>query len=163
MTIEPASLAGSAESSELQSSLIDRLLIRETLERFCVAVDTVDRGLMGACFADNATVTLLGGDLTFTVIDDFLDHLEGMSGVAWSSHSLSNVSIRVDGNEAKTSAVAIAVLLFQDHEHDQILVRGVNYTDEWIHGPLGWRIAFHHHRVAWQVNAQGEVPHVPLP
>jgi hypothetical protein len=152
-----------SQSEDLRAQLLDRLAIRETLEQFCVAVDTVDRALMASCFAPQASVSLLGGEVVFEAVEHFLDHLERMSGVAWSSHSLSNVRVRLHGDEAETAAVVIAVLVFRDGGRERVLVRGVNYTDGWRRGESGWRIASHWHSVAWQCETEGVPPNVPLP
>lgn len=134
--------------------LTERLLVRETIERYFFGVDAQDEDALIACFANEASAeyhrmtpeqkTVRGG------LAIARDVYASCSQFTSSNHSVSNfvVNITSDGADANTFAIAHVIV------RAKAFVRGLRYQDHLVREVKGWRIARRVHVPLWQIEAE---------
>ena len=132
---------------------IERVLVRETLENYLGSLDDKDWAGIAACFTDDSV----------SLYNHEPDELHGGSGVAdWlhrmvaydaTDHSLSNVRITVDGDQATAHSMVMATLHQGDEGVGRVQVRGIDYKDKLIKVNGEWKIYERLHSPTMQYDA----------
>ena len=137
---------------------LDRLAVRNTLERYLVCLDRRDFPGLAACFTEDAEANfevaperLIGAH----AIVDFLRTIENYSA---STHAWGNVSIVVQGDGAESDLFVVATLLRGPAATGRISVRGVRYQDRLVRSSGGWLIAERVHSALWQYDVVARAP-----
>ena len=117
----------------------DVTAISELLVRYATAVDTRDWELFRRCFTADA-LTDYGEVGKWNDSEEIAGFMEQVHvGFGPTNHMLSNISVRVDGDEATSTAYVHAVLTFADDPGWIDCVGG--YEDRLVRTPDGWRIS----------------------
>jgi len=132
---------------------IERLLVREVLEKYLASLDDKDWDGIAGCFTDDAV----------SHYNDEPDALHGGKGVAdWlhrmvaynaTDHSLSNVRIEVTGDTAVAHSLVIATLHQGDEGVGRVQVRAIDYRDHLVKIDGQWRISERLHHPTMQYDA----------
>ncbi|MCE0764212.1 nuclear transport factor 2 family protein [Pseudonocardia kujensis] len=139
MTVTPSTSTRAVQDGDL----IDRLAVREVLERYTHAMDRRDEELMRSCFTPDADLSYFGGLRRFTgheFADTFVSSLEPFGFI---DHSISSPRITVDGDTASLDVHLCATMALRDDP--VVLVRWVRVTDELVREPSGWKVAKRRH------------------
>lgn len=122
---------------------IERLLIG-----YCRAVDRLDMDLLRSLFADDARVQL--GDFHDGDLEGFVPVVQGFMGsMERTQHSLSNVLIDLDGDEAASEAHVFAHHVERAEDGPYELIVGARYLTRYARGADGWRISAHAEVMDW--------------
>src|SRR5690606_9033115 len=126
-------------SAELLRSVVDKVLIRETLEKYCGSLDDKDWDGIASCFTDDAIShynhepeDLIGGR-------GVADWLHRMVAYNATDHSISNLRIELNGNKAFAHSYLIATLHQGDDGVGRVQVRGIDYKDTLVRVGDEWK------------------------
>ena len=145
---------------------IDRLHIRERLERYCACLDARDYAGVAACFTEDCRATfgtgvgdadpLVGGQAIagwLRVLDNYRE----------SVHAVSHVAVQFDGEGADVASLLVATLIGGADRSGRAYIRGIRYEDRMVRQGDGWLIQRRRHRPLWQYEALSQVPGLPEP
>jgi SnoaL-like domain len=130
--------------------MTDRDAILELLARYARALDLRDWAALRECFTPDATAEYSGVVLE-PGTDAIVRHLSQLGATQASSHLVGNVTVELDGDEARVSSQALVHLV---HEGG-VRVRGVFYSDRAVRAGGGWRLKERRHRAGWSVELGG--------
>jgi SnoaL-like domain len=117
-----------ANQNRAVQEMLDRHEIHEVLLRYCRACDQVDEGLLRSVFHPDATVEyegLVGG----AILDTIPTLLKMRGRFLLTMHVLSNLSIEVDGNTARSESYVMALHRFERDGAEYEWVAGGRYLD----------------------------------
>jgi len=128
--------------------------IRETLARYCRALDRMDKEMAYGVWSDGATAHYLG--IYDGTARGFVDWVwEAHAGMQCHSHQVTNLLAQIDGESATSESYVTVVLWTKSDDRGQqteIVARG-RYLDRWSRGPRGWTIDERTHVVDTQTVA----------
>jgi hypothetical protein len=134
------------------TELNDRQEIADVLNQYFFALDSRRPELMNSVFTSTATYEFASGEDPNDPqpIGSFLSTwLDGMECFAQSSHSMSNVHVAIDGDQAESETYAVVHLVDRHAEPGQVIIRGIHYHDHLLRTPDGWKIDSRRHRLLW--------------
>jgi SnoaL-like protein len=137
-----------ANENRAVQAMLDRHEIDEVLLRYCRACDQVDEGLLRSVFHPDASVEyegLVGGN----VHDTIPTMLKMRRRFLLTMHVLSNVSIEVDGNTARSESYVMAHHRFQRDGAQYEWVAGGRYLDRHERRDGLWAIAHRQTLIFW--------------
>ena len=141
---------------------LDQAAIRDVIGLYFYGLDRRDFTVFTDCFTPDAYGEYDGGKAVHRGREAIITALRGISQFKSSSHLASSMMIKVDGDRAKADTYAVAFLLTDNEEgKGRILVRGLQYLDDFVHRPEGWRIAHRVHIPVWQYEATSVPPSLP--
>ena len=129
---------------------VDRLELRELVERYGMGADTRDREMFGGAFLEDAVLrTAKGG--TFDgrdAIVSTLDYLE--AHYPRSMHFVGNHQVELAGDSATGVVYCLAHHVYErdGEERDTLMV--IRYRDEYARTVDGWRIRRRALAIDWQ-------------
>lgn len=126
----------------------DHLAIERLLTLYCRALDRRDASLLATLFAPDAQVTLgrfHDGDVAgFVAVA-----MSFMSAMERTQHTLGNVLIEGDGDQAASEAHVHAYHLEPSEDGPHDLTVGARYLTRYARGADGWRITRHEEVMDW--------------
>ena len=129
---------------------VDRLELRELVERYAVGADTRDRTTFGEVFTEDGVLAVAGGAsfVGRASIVSTLDHLE--SHYPRSMHFVGNHQVQVQGDDATGLVYCLAHHVYAQggHERDTLMV--IRYEDTYQRAADGWRISHRTLNIDWQ-------------
>lgn len=155
MTTGPA--GDGADPVGRHRALEDRLDIQEVLYRYARMVDDKDWGQMDEIFAPDATVDYVSSGGQKGPYRETLAWLaRALEPWPDNLHFISNLSIDLDGDRARSTCYFQAPMGRTDESGAQVMVTNAgHYDDELIRTARGWRIA---RRVCRQKFMIGQLP-----
>lgn len=135
--------------------------LRDLIERYFFALDMRDWQAFRSCFADAAAVTFHAGSTGAVELSSAADVTTYIAARIESYtrtiHAVANSQVELTGGAAATGVThAIAYVVIGE----RVLVRGIRYTDTFVHDDSGWRIAQRAHAPMWQFEAAAAVPSI---
>jgi hypothetical protein len=129
-------------------AMLDRLEIEEVLLRYCRACDRVDEKLLRAVFHPDATdeyVGLFSGNIQ----EGVPTMMKMRRRFLLTTHTLSNISIEVEGSTARSESYVQALHRFERDGAEYEWVAGGRYLDR--HEKRGgvWKIAHRQTLIDW--------------
>jgi 3-phenylpropionate/cinnamic acid dioxygenase small subunit len=139
-------------TSELSAREVsDRIQIQDVLMGYAQAVDERDWDALAAAFTSDAMLdyTAFGGPRGS--VQDAVEWLmRALAVIAASQHLLSNIRVRVDGDEATATAEVFSPLAIDRPDGGRtIMLTGGSYVDRLRRTDDGWRIAERTARLTW--------------
>lgn len=142
----------------MQNSALERLYVRETLERYFHAVDAKDSDALHDCFAVDAVATYYADTPDQVIVTGGTAIAQNIYTTCCrftaSHHCISNVAITVDGKTAEASTFAIANVIVGTLG----MMRGLRYLDYLVRLETGWQIKTRRHVPLWQHNFETASP-----
>ncbi len=142
-----------ADTAPATYPALERLLVREVLEKYLGSLDDKDWDGIASCFTDDA----------ISHYNDEAEDIHGGKGVAdWlhrmvvynaTDHSLSNARITVDGDTAFAHSIVMATLHQGEEGVGRVQVRGIVYKDHLVKVDGEWRITERRHQPTMQYDA----------
>jgi hypothetical protein len=128
--------------------LADEADIRQTIARYCWAVDHLDRAALDEVFFADATASLGRG--LQRGLDEIWERIRVvLAPLTTTQHLTGSHLIDVDGDRAEHRCYFQAQHVWRDKEGgEQYLVAGT-YEDRMERGPAGWRIRHRDLRIQW--------------
>lgn len=140
-----------ADSMHLAATLADRFAIDEVLVRYCRGVNRCDADELRRGFASDATIDFgTGPHPVDGAIDRILANLRPMR---MTQHSISNVLIRIDGDQARAETYTTSLHIVGLPGQWAEMVIGGRYLDRLARIDGEWRIAERVYVMDW--NRQG--------
>jgi uncharacterized protein (TIGR02246 family) len=129
---------------------VDRLELRELVERYALGADTRDREVFAAVFTDDgALVTAAGGTYVGpNAIVSTLDYLD--AHYPRSMHFVGNHQVQLDGDRAQGIVYCLAHHVYSRDGEDRDTLMVIRYQDDYRRTADGWRIARRSLRIDWQ-------------
>ncbi len=137
----------------------EELALRNLVERFFHAIDRVDLDAVASCFTPDVETSYLGGLWKTEGRDDLMRNVEAIRTFACSTHSVASAAFEVRGDAASGTIFAIATVVLRDEA--TILVRGLQYVDQYQRSSDGWLISHRRQDPLWQYNVPAVAPHIP--
>jgi len=142
----------------LDQNALEKLHVRDVIERYFFAVDARDRDALQSCFSHNAVL-----DYNFGAPDQ--GSISGGKAIAEmifsacvrftaSNHSVSNIQISLATGTAEANIFATAHVVVGD----KALVRGLRYEDGLVRNETGWLVAARRHTPLWQIELKTTTP-----
>ena len=134
--------------------------ITACLHRYCRGIDRMDADLVRSAYHDDGYDD--HGDYFRGGVEDYLAWVMPVLASRFSStmHTLSNITIEVDGDTARAESYLIAYHVSAGT--GALRVFGARYIDRFAHREgVGWRIAHRTLVSEWQVEQAGIVPTPP--
>jgi ketosteroid isomerase-like protein len=141
-------------------SVDDEREITACLYRYCRGIDRMDADLVRSAYHDDGYDD--HGDYFRGGVDDYLRWVMPVLANRFTStmHTLSNITIEVDGNTARSESYLIAYHVSAGT--GALRVFGARYLDRFARRDgVGWRIAHRTLVSEWQVEQPGIVPTPP--
>jgi len=143
-----------------QSELLDRLAVRETIERYMAHLDQGDWAGVASCFTDDAEsvynddpTVLRGGVEVAGFIQRALTAYEG------TVHDLANCQVFVQGDSATAITRALVGMV---RPVATVTFRAVEYTDELRRVSGTWLIVRRKHVPLWQSDIPAKAPKLTI-
>jgi hypothetical protein len=134
-------------------TVIARNEIQQLINRYAQAADAPDVDGLIACFTPNCHMELNSGEFVMDGHEAMRALMAGGgSNVVASAHLMCNSVIDVNGDRAHGETTAVSFVVVRDT--GRMLIRGLSYSDEFVHTATGWLIARRAHRA----NFQSELP-----
>ncbi len=129
---------------------VDRLELRELVERYALGADTRDREMFGAVFTDDGVLaTSAGGTYDGrAAIVSTLDYLD--AHYPRSMHFVGNHQVELAGETAKGLAYCLAHHVYSRDGEDRDTLMVIRYQDEYRRTADEWRIARRALQIDWQ-------------
>jgi len=130
------------------------------LHRYCRGIDRMDAELIRSAYHDDGYDD--HGDYFRGGVEDYLAWVLPVLATRFTStmHTLSNISVDVDGDSARVESYLIAYHVSTGT--GALRVFGARYCDRFAHrAGVGWRIAHRALVSEWQVEQTGTVPTPP--
>jgi uncharacterized protein (TIGR02246 family) len=132
-------------------SLMDRLRIRDTAERYFFCADSHDAEGVARCFArDGVFRSVTQTDMMLRGREQIVEGFRSFAGWGRSCHLISSMDIALDGPAAAAKLFGVSYVAGQAQPGDPIRVRGLTYTDRWIVEDGQWLIVERVHEALWQ-------------
>ena len=133
---------------------LERLKIRDLLERYCYGHDMHDYDLVATCFTPDVRASYLNGAAKASNRDDFMKVMQSPAAFefAYQAHNTAHAHIVVDGDSATADSLCVIVLAQGEAGHDA-LIRGARYLDRLRRENGEWRICEREHRSLWEAVA----------
>ncbi len=126
----------------------DRFEISELLDTYAAGVDSRDWDLVAGVFVADAVLDYTGtGGLAGSPAEVIPWIERGLSRFSQTQHVIANRRIRVDGDEASSTALLFNPMTFADG--GDLLLVGGRYETRYRRTPQGWRIVEHMVSMAW--------------
>ena len=138
---------------ESYSAAMERLLVREVLEKYFSALDSRNWDQLRSCFLPNVHFSLFDGLVVTDTVEEAIATLTKVGRHEATHHSISNVAITLDGKTASSIIHAVVFLRQAPSSGGRMLVRGIRYVDHLVHGEDGWKISRRAHIPQWQYEA----------
>ena len=129
------------------SEIADRLEIEALLLRYGTALDSRDSALLETCFSDDAVLEYDAAPPATR--DQFVARAKGLAKFVVTQHIVTNVSVSIDGDTARSTCYAHAQHVRGPAEGRETYLMGGTYTDDLVRGPEGWRIARRRFACGW--------------
>ena len=148
-------------TSNAEQTLSDRLDIADLIYRYASRFDegSVDEVL--SCFTFDAYAeyndgaTVLQGAIELRQFFDLAVQRLRTHGIeSPSMHVMNNVSVTLDGDSAHVASKAVAYL--SATPEGPITIRGLEYLDDVVREPDGWKISRRFHKAFWQYEVIGQ-------
>jgi uncharacterized protein (TIGR02246 family) len=129
---------------------VDRLELRELVERYGMAADARDKEVFGEVFAEDASFTTVGGGRWEgrQAITSLLDHLA--EHYPQSMHFVGNHRVTLDRDTAYGVVYCLAHHVYARDGQNRDTLMIIRYSDEYRRGPEGWCISSRHLVVDWE-------------
>ena len=131
----------------------DRLAATDTLFRFATAIDTCDWDAYRSVFTDEIDVdysSYRAGSVGLMSADDWVDRARRLfPGLDASQHSISNVRVHLNGDNADVDAYVRADHSLVNGQGDSLFTIGGTYRDRLVRSGAGWKIAAVRLTVLW--------------
>ncbi len=139
------------DEKKLQT-LLDRMEIIDTQNRYATGVDTRDRDLYRSCFTDEMELDMsgmgLGEPMTLSA-DMWVDQaISLVSGFESTQHIITNHVISIEGDRA----TCVAYLQAQHYNPENMYTVGGYYSNSLVRTPDGWKISKLKLTPAWTQN-----------
>ena len=139
----------------------DAAMIQALVQQYGIAFDTSDRELILACFSDDAHLDYLNGQKIVTGLANIREQmfhfsadwqpLPGAGRIVSSDHRFRVDRLRGGPDGDVTGNVSGVVHLVTEAGGNAALaIRGVRYTDRYVHTAAGWRMAERRHEQLWE-------------
>ena len=132
------------------SAIADHVRIRAVLEDYFSAIDQRDLTFLLTCFTEDAEATYNAGTADARPAQGGAKMcamlVKRAAIFASSNHSVSNITICIEGDRATSTTFAVVHANGGDH----IVVRGLRYDDELVKQGDAWKIARRRHAPLWQ-------------
>ncbi|MGE0829214.1 MAG: nuclear transport factor 2 family protein [Hyphomonadaceae bacterium] len=126
----------------MTTNMLTQLEIRRVLENYLYFVDMQDAKAVAACFAENGRFeSTAPGTTPVQGRENLTKFFEGLVRLGKTIHGLSNLSIDVDGERAKSKSFCVSYIAGSAKPGDPILVRGLSYEDLWVRENQQWVIS----------------------
>jgi uncharacterized protein (TIGR02246 family) len=129
---------------------VDRLELRELVERYALGADTRDRELFGGVFTEDGVLATSTGrryegreDVVAT-----LDHLD--AHYPRSMHFVGNHQVTLHDDTAAGLVYCLAHHVYASGGEDRDTLMVIRYRDEYRRTDDGWRIALRTLQIDWQ-------------
>jgi len=134
-----------------RSDVLERIRIREVLERYYYAHDYHRFDLLESCFTEDVKATYLNGAVKTSNRAELMESMRSPASFAFAhqSHNTSHTNIEIVGSTA-TSDTLVVIFFAQGKAGAQIVVRGARYLDKLRLENDEWRIYEREHRSLWQ-------------
>lgn len=140
----------------MSAEVIERLLVRETLERYLSSLDDKDWAGIAGCFTDDAIAHYNHEPETINGGEGVAQWLHRMVAYNATDHALSNVQIVVDGDHAEAHSRVIATLHQGPEGVGRVQVRAIDYRDKLRKTDAGWLIYERLHAPTMQYDAPSQ-------
>lgn len=128
--------------------LADEADIRQTVVRYCWAVDHLDREALESVFFPDATASLGRG--LQRGLEEIWDRLRVvLAPLTASQHIVGSHIIDIDGDRAEHRCYFHAQHVWRGKDGGDHYILAGTYEDRMERGPLGWRIRHRDVRVQW--------------
>jgi hypothetical protein len=142
--------------------LLDQNAIRDVIGQYFYSLDRRDFAALGACFTPDVHAEYFCGKAVHAGREAVVEALRAIAQFKFTNHLICNMKIKVDGDRAKADTNAIAYIIVDDGGgKGRVLVRGIEYLDDLVHGPEGWRISRRLHIPTWQYDVASVPPAIP--
>ena len=142
--------------------LLEQSAIRDVIGQYFYSLDRRDFAALGACFTSDVHAEYFGGKAVYPGRKAIVEALRPIAQFKSTSHLICNMMIKVDGDRAKADTNAVAYIVVDEGGgKGRVLVRGIQYLDDLVHGPEGWRISRRLHIPTWQYEVASVPPAVP--
>ena len=128
--------------------MLDRIEIQEVLLRYCRACDRVDEELLRAVFHPDATTEYVGL-FSSSVQESVPTMMKMRRRFLLTTHTLSNISVEVAGETARTESYVQALHRFEREGAEYEWVAGGRYLDRFERRNGAWRIAHRQTLMDW--------------
>ncbi len=150
------------------ATVADHLAIQDVLYAYADGIDGRDWSLVSTVFTDDAHLDYRGSGGPAGTRPEVVDWIRtSLSPMGASQHVITNVRIRVDGDEAHAVSQLTNPLLLSDDAADvPALLLGGRYVDRLRRTEQGWRIAHRVQAIDWQTTitaAPGAAGRQPRP
>lgn len=138
------------------AALLERMRIREVLEKYLGSLDDKDWDAIASCFTEDAVARYNHEPQTLHGGKGVADWLHRMVAYNATNHSLSNVRITVSGDTAIAHSLVIATLHAGPEGSGRVQVRAIDYIDHLIKTQGEWRIENRLHKPTMQYDAPSQ-------
>lgn len=135
------------------STVIDRFLIREHIERYLIALDEQNWDGIAACFTEDSVShyndepqDLVGGK----GVADFLHRMQAYNVT---THVLCRIATEVEGDTATARFKTVAILHQGEHGKGRVQYRSVSFVDTLVKHDGQWLITSRLHSPDFQFDA----------
>ena len=146
------------QSATATQEVLDRVAIRELVDRYFVGIDEGDAEMYRSCWARDAVFEMTDrGSLWMSHVG--IDRIMELFGSRYSGDpnrrftsqfGSSRTIIKINGDTATGETFAIGHVIDGPVENGRMMVRGLRYLDEFVRLPEGWRIQRRRHMPLWQ-------------
>lgn len=129
---------------------VDRLELRELVERYALGADSRDRLVFGGAFTEDGVLATSTGrtyDGRDAVVST-LDHLD--AHYPRSMHFVGNHQVQLDGDAATGLVYCLAHHVYARDGEDRDTLMVIRYRDEYRRTVDGWRISRRSLQIDWQ-------------
>ncbi len=136
--------------------LLDEAAVREVIRNYFYGLDRRDFVILKDCFTEDAKGEYDAGKALYEGREAILGALRPIAQFKSTSHVTSSTAITIDGEHAKADTYAVAFLVLDGER--RVLVRGLQYLDQLVRSPEGWRIRHRIHIPTWQYDVDSVPP-----
>lgn len=143
-------------------ALQDRDAIFALKARYARGLDRHDFDEIGACFAENSTVSYQHPKAGVDIFsgpgrDKVIERLHNILGNAnRSTHFMANKRLTLKGDQATLELYAESNMIFQNPEGKMLRIRGLRYRDELAKINGEWLLTHVQHAVLWEIMQPAE-------